>query len=192
MNDEEEVVRRLRELGARPVPDHVRARHLRALDSASGLLPVRRGRPNRRLLVGSIAAMSLVLVGAAAIFAGGDSPDRGPVVITDDGGTTSDTPTTPSSTPTDRQQTPDQDEPAGPFSDDSCKGPPPFAGQHPLPPGASGRGEDPEAGRQAESDEWEDQKQDCPPRTPSPRRAPRTRPPPTRVTTASLLPPPWA
>jgi hypothetical protein len=158
VTDEEEVIRRLRELGSRPIPDRVRRRHI-GLAAAADASPPSRAQPRRRALVASIAAASVIIAGAVVVLAGGDGPDERPVITSDDGVTTSE-PSTSEAPTTDRPAVPD-DVPVDPFPDDPCKGPPPFAGQDPRPPG-TGSDEDQGAGRQAESDAWEDFKNTCP------------------------------
>jgi hypothetical protein len=168
--DEDDVVRRLRELGERPVPDDVCRRHLTELGAAADAVPAARGRRarmSRRALVASAAAVAVVagVTGVAIAVVGGDDSDRVPVITTGDDATvpapdasisTADDPATTATT--DRQHMP-EGVPVDPFPDDPCKGPPPFAGQDPIPPGAGQ--EDPGAGRQAESDRWEDAKRSC-------------------------------
>jgi hypothetical protein len=176
VTDEDDIIRRLRALGSTPVDDQVRRRHLATVARASDDGPARHALPRRRVLVASIAAVSLVLGGFAVAMAG-DDPDRSTVIMSDDG--PSDPPGDDSPGPGGEPPTgdpPPDDLPVDPFPDDLCKGPPPFAGQDPHPPagpdGADGEG----AGRQAESDLWETSKATCPDEAAPPASVPPDRP----------------
>jgi hypothetical protein len=162
MTDEHEVVERLRALASEPIPSEVRARHLAMLADDPPLVAAHatRSRRHRARLVGSIAAACLLVAGMTWLASRPEPPpDPDRVTVTDDGTTADAEPD-----PGDTRPEPDRSggEPADPRPDDPCSGPPPFAGQDPTPPPASDPAGEEGAGRQAESDDWEEAKAECP------------------------------